>query len=548
MFYQNRGEEMRSIINSKLNNESTTDIKHAVIYARYSSSSQSEQSIDGQLRVCKEYAEKLGYKVINEYVDRAKTGTNANRPAFQNMIADSEKGQFQAVIVYMVDRFARSKEDSVVFKSKLRRNGVRVLSASEQISDSDEGFLVEGLLEMFAEQFSSKLSKRIKTGIQESIRNGTYTGGNILYGYKVIDKRVYIDEDKAPAIRYAFMKYAAGTPKKEVVEELNKRGYRTNKGTKFTINSFQDTLRNVKYIGINYIKGVLVEDSYPVMIDEETFNSVQKRLDSNRQAPAANNAKARYLLYGKAFCGECGEHLTGKSGTGKLGGTYNYYLCTNKLKKHGCNKKNESKDALEKIVVDYVSKYVLAKPNSERIADLIVAEYKRNINTSSIKELEHQINDLDKQLDGLVNAMSSGTSFNSTMLLKMNDKANDITSQKEFLSSELSKLKLAIAMPHTKDDIINSLAIFAQQKDDSDIEYQCRLVDRLINTVFVFDDKVLIYFNIIDNKPITLDMLPNLDAEKESDPYNSEGVRFSSVLVELTGVEHYPQPSLLICP
>ncbi len=107
-----------------------------IIYARYSSASQNEQSIEGQLKVCYDFAERNGYKVIGEYIDRAISGTGAeNRPEFQRMIADSAKRQFQAVLVYQLDRFARNRYDSATCKAKLKKNCVRVLSARENITE-----------------------------------------------------------------------------------------------------------------------------------------------------------------------------------------------------------------------------------------------------------------------------------------------------------------------------------------------------------------------------------------------------------------------------
>ena len=120
---------------------------NAVIYARYSSSAQTEQSIEGQLRVCKEYAEKNGITILDEYIDRAMTGTNDNRPAFLRMIEDSKKHQFEKILVYKLDRFSRNRYDNAIYKHLLQQNGVKVISATEVISDTAEGLIMESLLE-----------------------------------------------------------------------------------------------------------------------------------------------------------------------------------------------------------------------------------------------------------------------------------------------------------------------------------------------------------------------------------------------------------------
>lgn len=375
--------------------------KNAVIYARYSSSSQTEQSIEGQLHKCHAFAEKMGYTVINEYIDRGKTGTNANRPAFQNMISDSEKGLFSAIIVYMVDRFACSKEDSVLYKALLRRNGVKVLYAEEQIGDTDEGFLIEGLLEMFAEQYSTKLSKRVKHGLAETRAKGNYTGGQLLIGYKIVDRKVAIDEERAPIIQEVFEKYANGVAMKDIVGDLNKRGIRTNRGTKFSINSLQDTLCNKKYIGEYYFNNEKF-DCYPAIIDKEIFDKVQARKNSNKHAPATQKAKVEYLLYGKAFCGYCGSNIVGVSARGRHGEKHCYYACAKKYKSHTCKKKSEVKDNLEIAIVSYVKNYLCVKENAYQIADLVLAEYKRYITTSRVTDVELKLKEIDKQLDDIV--------------------------------------------------------------------------------------------------------------------------------------------------
>lgn len=116
-----------------------------VIYARFSSHSQSEQSIEGQLKVCYEYAKANGYSVINEYIDRAIPGTTDDRAGFQQMIKDAQKRQFQYILVYQLDRFARNRYDSATYKATLKKFGVRVISARENISDDASGVLMEAV-------------------------------------------------------------------------------------------------------------------------------------------------------------------------------------------------------------------------------------------------------------------------------------------------------------------------------------------------------------------------------------------------------------------
>ena len=141
----------------------------AVIYARYLSDNQREESIEGQLRKCKAFANRKGYSVVKTYSDRAISGKRAdNRPEFQHMIRGSSKGEFDTVIVWKIDRFSRDKYDSVVYKSKLKKNGVSVISATEPIDDSPEGKLMESIFEGFSEYYVKDLEMKTSRGMTEN--------------------------------------------------------------------------------------------------------------------------------------------------------------------------------------------------------------------------------------------------------------------------------------------------------------------------------------------------------------------------------------------
>ena len=165
---------------------------NVVIYARFSSHSQTEQSIEGQLKECYAYAQRNDYTVVGEYIDRALSGTTDHRPEFQKMIADSSKKTFQGVLVYQLDRFARNRYDSATYKSKLKKNGVRVLSARENISDDASGVLMEAVLEGMAEYYSVELAQKIKRGMDINAEKCLSTGGNLALGFKTEDKRIVI--------------------------------------------------------------------------------------------------------------------------------------------------------------------------------------------------------------------------------------------------------------------------------------------------------------------------------------------------------------------
>lgn len=200
-----------------------------VIYARYSSHKQTEQSIEGQLRVCGEYAKNNNLQVIDYYIDKEISGKYDNRENFQKLIEDSKKGKFECVLVYKFDRFARNRYDSIIYKELLKKRNIKTISATEYISDKPEGIIMEALLEGYAEYYSAELGEKVKRGMNESILKGNTIGGHMLYGYKVIDKKIVIDEKTAPAIKYLFEEYSKGKAKKENYSRVKRKRIQNSK-------------------------------------------------------------------------------------------------------------------------------------------------------------------------------------------------------------------------------------------------------------------------------------------------------------------------------
>lgn len=156
---------------------------NGVIYARYSSDNQREESIEGQLRECKEYAKHNDIQIVDSYIDRALSARTDNRPAFQQMIKDSAKNNFEVVIVWKLDRFARNRYDSAHYKAQLRKNGVKVISANENISESSEGIILESVLEGMAEYCSTDLSEKVIRGLTENAMKCKFNGDPITFGF-----------------------------------------------------------------------------------------------------------------------------------------------------------------------------------------------------------------------------------------------------------------------------------------------------------------------------------------------------------------------------
>ena len=345
----------------------------AVIYARYSSDNQCEESIEGQIRECTDYAEKNGITVIKHYIDRAFSAKTDNRPEFQQMIRDSSKKLFDVVLVWKFDRFARNRFDSANYKMILKKNGVHLISVMEPIAEGSQGILVETLLEGMAEYYSAELSEKVIRGQTENALKGKCTGGTGTIGYKIDGDRFYhLDPLTSPLVLEAFQRYDNGDKMVEIVNFLNDKGVRNMLGGKMTHSSVNTMLKNRRYIGELSFRDIVVPDAIPVIVPKDLFDRVQKRLDKNKRAPACGKADEEYLLTTKLFCGKCGALMFGESGTSATGRTYYYYKCANVKRRKGCNKKTVQKDWLEDLVVRETMKLIQDDAVIDKIVQLVM--------------------------------------------------------------------------------------------------------------------------------------------------------------------------------
>ena len=469
----------------------------AVIYARYSSHNQTEQSIEGQLHDAHAYAEKNEYRIIGEYIDRALTGTKDSRPDFQRMIRDAERRQFEVVIVWKLDRFARNRYDSAIYKARLKKYGVRVVSVMENITDSPEGIILEGLLESMAEYYSANLSENVRRGQKESVSKGWFLGSHVPYGYRVQDHRLIARENEAPVAREIFRRYAAGEQLTAIAADLNARGLRTRAGTSFRASSFDSMVRNSAYAGHLMYNGQEVVGCADALIDQDTFDRAAARRLANRRAPAAAKAKTRYLLQGKIYCGHCGAPMIGESGHGH-GGVYNYYTCAARKKTHTCKKKNEKKDLLERYVCEQTLQYILQPDRADHIASAVVVRYNAEFGQDQTADLERRIRKLDADLERLVDdLLALPRSARPRIAARM----EQLEAQKADLETDLAKLRVASGIRLTEPHVRAWLRTFQSGSLD-DPSFCQRLIDTFVNSVYVYDDRIVIFYNLSGAPPV----------------------------------------------
>lgn len=485
-----------------------------VIYARYSSDNQTEQSIEGQLRVCKEYCEKNDFIVVREYIDRAMTGTNDKRPAFQQMLLDSKKHEFEFVLVYKFDRFARSRHDSAVNKAILKKNGVKVISATELISDTPEGIILEGMLESFAEYYSAELSQKVKRGQKESRIKGLFTGGRTPYGYDKEKQRLKINESEANFVRDMFNEYLSGMRIKDIVVKLDKAGIKNNYGKSWTINSVSRILRNENYKGMVQADNTIYTNIFPAIVSEEIFDEVNKRLKVSKRTSAHHKTEINYLLSGKLICGKCGGLMTGDSGKGKLGKIYNYYKCfTKKKNKQVCDKKSIGQAYIEEIVLTATQEF-MQKTDLSKLAKKITEIYNKNIaENHELKALEKELSEINKKLKNLLAAIENGIFNNIT-----NERMRELEINKKELEKKIIFASSKSIKPFNEKTVLSFLESFKDLDYSLNIAKQ-RLIDLFVNRVVLFDDHVEIYFNTSDNKNAQLPLKKQPDSLESSDCY-----------------------------
>ena len=471
--------------------------KRVVIYARFSSHSQTEQSIEGQLRECYEYAKRQDLLVVAEYIDRALTGTTDKRPEFLRMIDDSKKKTFDYVLVYQLDRFARNRYDSANYKAKLKKNGVRVLSAKENITEDASGILIEGVLESMAEYYSAELSQKVKRGIRESYEKGYFIGGYGLFGYDIVDKKWTINEAEASVVREIFERYRYGEKAKSIVERLNMLGIKNKSGKPFTVNSLAKLLRNTKYKGIVEYNERILTNVTPAIVDEKTWNDCNRILDNQRHKQKCLQKHSEYVLSGKLFCGNCGTLMTAEGGTSQTGKQYHYYKCFNrKRNKELCRKHNVSKQYIEDLVFEKTVEYVLRPEIIDDIAHSVTDAFNKSLEESAaLTLLEKELAGVKSAIDGFLSAIAAGVVTKSTkerMLL--------LEAQKEELENKIALEKQCTVQPLKYETVRAFLYYFSKKKYKSN-EEKNEFFNSFIYRVVLFDDYIYIFYNTSPEYP-----------------------------------------------
>ena len=465
-----------------------------VIYARYSSDNQREESIEGQIRENMAYAKKNGIDIVGTYIDRAFSAKTDNRPDFQRMIKDSSKKGFDVVIVWKLDRFSRNRYDSAKYKAMLKKNDVRVVSATESISEGAEGIILESVLEGMAEYYSADLAEKVTRGMTENALKCRFNGGTIPFGYMIDDERHYqINPSQAPLVVEMFRRYAGGESIVDIIEDLNARGIRNVKGNRFDKSALSRIFANRRYIGEYSYKDIVVPNAIPAIISEDVFERVAIRMKQNKHATGKAKAPEKYLLTTKLFCGTCQSMFIGDSANKPNGTIYRYYKCAG-AKRHKCDRKALRKDWIEDKVIQEISAWLNNDNFISKMADDVMTLL--NEDNEMVLALEAQLKDIRAAIENIMKAIEKGIVTRTTK------------SRLEELESEEEKIIWNIKMEEgkkpkiTKDFIIFTLNKF-RNLDLKLEKNKERLIDGLVKAIFVYDDYIKVFLTF-DDKPIDI--------------------------------------------
>lgn len=509
---------------------------NGVIYARYSSDNQREESIEGQLRECREYAARNEIVIIGTYADRALSAKTDNRPQFQQMIRDSSTRQFDVILVWKLDRFSRNRYDSAYYKRILKNNKVQLISVTEPISNTPEGIMLESLLEGMAEYYSAELAEKVSRGQKENALKGKFNGGPVPLGYRIDENQRYqIDPTMAPVVQEVFRRYADGEGMKGLCDELNSRGIRTGRGRAFTKCSFQKMLKNRRYLGEYRYKDTILEGAIPAIIDPVTFVRVQKRSRQNKIISARTRTTDPFILTSKVFCGKCGAIVAGESGTSHTGATHYYYKCGNRKRKSNsyCDLKAVRKDWLEQMVTHVAIHYILQEDVINMIAEMTVEQ--QNKENPRIATLYTQLRDVNKRLSNLLSAIEEGI-VGATTKQRLCDLEHRRTSlETSIRQEEMENPKLS------KEQIVQWLQRF-QKMDLENKEVQRQVIDCFVNTVYLFDDNLVVNFNFgEESRCVTLHEVQEVVKAKDAGREKKQGYPDLAIYRDGFGVVFYKE-------
>jgi hypothetical protein len=330
--------------------------------------------------------------------------------------------------------------------------------------------------------YSAELSQKIRCGMKETRLKGNYQGGGLPYGYKVVDSKVVVDEDKVDTVKFIFDQYAKGVYVKDIIHELTMKGI-LNKGKPFAQNTIYGILKNEKYLG-KYMHGdELVENIYPQIIDEGVFNKVRVKTEANHRG--SRSVQTVYLLRGKVKCGYCGNSIIAECSTGGHGEKHYYYKCRGrKSLKNGCTNPAIRKQILEETILQSVVESLSDEENMATIVKGILKAQEQIINANTtLAILQRELKQVEESLGNIVAAIEKGVVSNATnkRLHELEERQQEL---ERLIAIEKSKVEIKLTEREIKLYYETALKLEPQM-----------LIEYLIKEIRLYEDKIEIIFN-----------------------------------------------------
>ena len=475
----------------------------AVAYARFSSDNQRDESIDAQMFAIENYAKLNNIEIVGTYIDRAKSATTDQRPNFQQMIADSGAGLFDAIIVHKLDRFARSKYDSAIYKQKLKVNKVRLISVTENIDGTPESIILESVLEAMAEYYSKNLAREVMKGLCENARNAIHTGGIPPLGYNIKDKKLVINEHEAEAVRIIFSMYNEGHSYGEIIARLNHLGYKTKIGNDFGKNSLFEILRNEKYMGVlTYNKSaeksargtynrhqykddesiIRIENGCPAIISKEAFSTARERQTSNKRAARNNRARQKYLLSGTLYCANCGSPLHANR---RRKNSQITYRCSKKYTLEKCGTKELNQPWADSAIIKLIRNDILNERNINHILEIA-----RDYNDKQSEDKENSVALYTKELEEVKTAKENILCAVEGGFAKehFKDRLNTLIQREAYLEHQLRVISTTDNFRITRKGILLLINKFRRLVKENDINSLRTMLSDFVEKIIVDDN------------------------------------------------------------
>ena len=507
---------------------------NAALYARVSSEKQDvDLSISAQLKSLREYATRNNYTVVREFVDEAETGRTSSRPSFREMISFARRPNkpFDVILVWKYSRFARSREDSILYKAMLKKAGVQVISISEPFDDSPTGRLMEAIIESLDEFYSDNLGEDVTRGMRESASRGFYLSARPPYGYQKIKVRdgnkertkLEINPAEVNIVTGMFQDIIEGKGLIDIVRELNKRGVPGPRGKGWGKTGVYKILTNEIHTGTfvwgkNSKRGlepVRGENACPAIVDKETFTIVQELMKERMPARIhPRRTSSTFLLSSLAYCGYCGKALIARYAKS---GKFSYYVCGTLDKKGAgsCQAKYLRAEKFENLVIDQIKKHVLTPENLTQLVKIVNRELDSNMQSyeAELDVISRAVNDTNKRLGRLYDAIETG----KISLEDLVGRIRELRQQLEQLQAK--KMEVEINMSDKRVELVDLDTVTAYVSEMQEILNESSLTERrafvrsFVNKIQVTGNEALMTYSLPippDNVTLSKGLVPRI--------------------------------------